>query len=98
MGAVEISTSPKWFKHPKHLPESVKLTKELLSDIPLSYHQSPLAVPSPNWTAISAFMTSKGLTIKTPKVLDNFVFDILPPTLQALQKLSEKYHLKTVNL
>jgi len=79
VGAVAISTSPKWFKHPKHLPESLKLTKELISDMPSSYHPSPLAVPSPNWTAISAFMTSEGLALKTPKVLDNFVFDVLPP-------------------
>jgi len=87
VGAVEISTSPKWFKHPKHLPESLKLTKELLSDMPLSYHQSPLAVPSPNWTAISAFMSSEGLALKTPKVLDNFVFDVLPPNTPSTPKV-----------
>ena len=92
MGAVEIS--PKWFKHPKHLPESLKLTKELLSDMPLSYHQSPLAEPSPNWTAISAFMISEGLALKTPKVLDNFVFDILPPNTKFMKTCESNKELK----
>ena len=74
-GEVKIS-SPKWFKHPKHL-ESLKLSnKELLADLPSSYHPSPLAVPSPNWTAIKELLCSN---TQTPKVLDNFVFDVLPP-------------------
>lgn len=90
VGAVAISTSPRWFKHPKHLPESLKLTKELLSDMPSSYHPSPLAVPSPNWTAISAFMTSEGLALKTPKVLDNFVFDVLPPNTPSTPKVNRE--------
>jgi len=90
VGAVAISTSPKWFKHPKHLPESLKLSKELLSDMPSSYHPSPLAVPSPNWTAISAFMTSEGLALKTPKVLDNFVFDVLPPNTPSTPKVNRE--------
>jgi hypothetical protein len=54
------------------------------------YHPSPLAVPSPNWTAISAFMTSEGLALKTPKVLDNFVFDVLPPNTPNTPKMREK--------
>ena len=78
VGEVKISSSPKWFKHPKHLPD-LKLNKELLTDLPSSYYPSPLAVPSPNWTAISALLSNEGLALKTPKVLDNFVFDVLPP-------------------
>jgi len=79
VGSVALSSSPKWFKHPKSLPECLKLGKELLSDLPASYHASPLAVPSPNWTTISALLSSEGMALKTPKVLDNFVFDVLPP-------------------
>ena len=78
VGDVKISSSPHWFKHPKHLPD-LKLNKELLTDLPSSYYPSPLAVPSPNWTAISALLSNEGLALKTPKVLDNFVFDVLPP-------------------
>jgi len=78
VGDVKISSSPGWFKHPKHLAD-LKLSKELLTDLPSSYYPSPLAVPSPNWTAISALLTNEGLALKTPKVLDNFVFDVLPP-------------------
>ena len=75
VGDVRIS-SPKWFKHPKHLDRLNLSSKELLSDIPSSYHPSPLAVPSPNWTAIKELLCSN---TQTPKVLDNFVFDVLPP-------------------
>merc|ERR1711892_1570943 len=50
----------------------------------------PLAVPSPNWTAISAFMTSEGLALKTPKVLDNFVFDVLPPNTPSTPKVNRE--------
>ena len=58
--------------------------------MPSVYHPSPLAVPSPNWMAISAFMTSEGLALKTPKVLDNFVFDVLPPNTPNTPKMREK--------
>lgn len=88
VGAVAISSSPKWFKQPRTLPEALKL-KEVV-EMPSAYHPSPLAVPSPNWTAISAFMTSEGLALKTPKVLDNFVFDVLPPNTPNTPKLREK--------
>ena len=79
VGDVKIS-SPKWFKHPKHLPESLKLSKEMMSELPPSYHPSPLlsggAVPSPNWTAIKEMLSNT----QTPKVLDrSFIFDVLPP-------------------
>jgi len=77
--AFPVMFSPKWFKHPKLLPENMKLGKENSSDLPSSYQKSPLAVPSPNWTTISALLSSDGLALKTPKVLDNFVFDVLPP-------------------
>lgn len=91
VGAVAISASPKRFKHPnKILPEALKLSKEFGVDVPSSYHPSPLAVPSPNWTAISAFMTSEGLALKTPKVLDNFVFDVLPPNTPNTPKIGRE--------
>merc|ERR1719384_165268 len=77
-----MSSSPKWFKQPKHLRPDLKLSKEVLTDLPSSYYPSPglVTVPSPNWTAISALLTNEGLALKTPKVLDNkFMFDVLPP-------------------
>ena len=75
VGAFAISTSPNWrFKEPKRLPESLRLSsKDVVA------HPSPLAVPSPNWTTISRMMSNDGLALQTPKVLDNFVFDVLPP-------------------
>lgn len=94
VGAVAISASPKRFKHPnKILPEALKLSKDFFMDgsvVPSSYHPSPLAVPSPNWTAISAFMTNEGLALKTPKELDNFVFDVLPPNTPNTPKIGRE--------
>ena len=81
-GDVKMSSSPKWFKQPKHLRSDLKLSKEVMTDLPSSYYPSPglVTVPSPNWTAISALLTNEGLALKTPKVLDNkFMFDVLPP-------------------
>lgn len=55
----------------------------------INYHPSPLAVPSPNWSTINDFM-SEGLALKTPKVLDNFVFDVLPPNTPNTPKNRDK--------
>ena len=85
VGDVKIS-SPKWFKHPKHLPDLKLSNKELLSDMPSSYHPSPLAVPSPNWTAIRELLSNT----QTPKVLDNFVFDVLPPNTPTAKSRGER--------
>jgi hypothetical protein len=78
VGACAIATSPRlspsWkFKHPKPLHEGLRGCKEVLA------HPSPLAVPSPNWNTISRMMSKDGMALQTPKVLDNFVFDVLPP-------------------
>ena len=85
VGDVKLS-SPKWFKHPKHLPHNLQLNKELLSEMPASYHPSPLAVPSPNWTAIKELLSNS----QTPKVLDNFVFDVLPPNTPTAKSYRER--------
>ena len=60
--------------------------QELISDMPSSYHPSPLAVPSPNWTAIRELLSNT----QTPKVLDNFVFDVLPPNTPTAKSYRER--------
>jgi len=74
VGAVNISSSPKWFKHPRSCDPRLQYSKDDFA----AHYPSPLAVPSPNWSKINDIM-AEGLALKTPKVLDNFVFDVLPP-------------------
>merc|ERR1711962_568245 len=66
---------PSWkFKHPKDVMA----------------HPSPLAMPSPNWCAVSRLMSKDSLALQTPKVLDNFVFDVLPPNTPNTPKVSRE--------
>jgi len=75
VGAFAISTSPSWkFKHPKDVMA----------------HPSPLAMPSPNWCAVSRLMSKDSLALQTPKVLDNFVFDVLPPNTPNTPKVNRE--------
>jgi len=91
VGAVNISaSSPKWFKHPRTCESRPQPgDPRHKDDGSLSYHPSPLAVPSPNWSTIND-MVSEGFALKTPKVLDNFVFDVLPPNTPNTPKVREK--------
>jgi hypothetical protein len=61
------------FKHP-HRPEALRLKD--VAELPAHYTPSPLTVPSPNWMAINQFLDK----VKTPKELDNSVFDFLTPS------------------
>lgn len=77
------------FKHPTTAasgkPESLRL-KDAVSELPPYYTPSPLAVPSPNWSAVERYFTGEGL--KTPKLLDHSVFDFLPQTPRSASKLA----------
>jgi len=85
VGAFAISTSPSWkFKHPKPLAEALRSGKDMMA------HPSPLAMPSPNWNTVSRMMTKDGLALQTPKVLDNFVFDVLPPNTPNTPKVNRE--------
>jgi len=72
VGAFAISSSQA-FKHPNPLASGLLPGKDVMA------HPSPLAMPSPNWSTVSRMMSKDGLALQTPKVLDNFVFDVLPP-------------------
>jgi len=72
VGAFAISSSQA-FKHPNPLASGLLPAKDVMA------HPSPLAMPSPNWSTVSRMMSKDGLALQTPKVLDNFVFDVLPP-------------------
>ena len=48
------------------------------SDHPGHYTPSPLAVPSPNWTAVERYFGGE-YVLRTPRLLDNSVFDFLNP-------------------
>jgi hypothetical protein len=86
---VRHSPSPTNFKHPHAKPESLRLTglKEV-ADLPAHYTPSPLAVPSPNWSAVERYFGEAGALLKTPKNLDTNLFDFLTPATPRSAKLS----------
>lgn len=75
------------FKHPLSKPENLKFPPAGL-ELPSHYTPSPLAVPSPNWSAAEKILGAD--LYKTPKQLDSHcVFDFLsPPPLTPRTKLS----------
>ena len=75
-----LPSSPRDFKYPKALPETLRFKTEPgfdASGLPSHYTPSPLAMPSPNWSAVEKYI-SNGV-LKTPKPLNAEVFDFLGP-------------------
>lgn len=64
------------FKRPANL-QNLNAIKE--NDLPAHVNPSPLAVPSPNWSAVERFFGIE--PIRTPKniIVDNSYFDFIPP-------------------
>jgi len=72
------------FKLPSTKPENLRILNgskegtESSSETPSHYNPSPLAVPSPNWTAVERYF-GREYVLRTPRLLDNSVFDFLSP-------------------
>ena len=72
------------FKLPSTKPENLRILNgskegtETSSEHPSHYNPSPLAVPSPNWTAVERYF-GREYVLRTPRLLDNSVFDFLSP-------------------
>ena len=72
------------FKLPSTKPENLRILNgskegtDSSSEHPSHYNPSPLAVPSPNWTAVERYF-GKEYVLRTPRLLDNSVFDFLSP-------------------
>jgi len=65
------------------LPQRATSSSSSSAGLHSGYHvtPSPLAVPSPNWSAVENYLGNNqdNLGVKTPKLLDNNVFDFLTP-------------------
>ena len=76
------------FKLPSTKPENLRILNGSLNgkegsetsslEHPSHYTPSPLAVPSPNWTAVERYF-GREYVLRTPRLLDGAVFDFLSP-------------------
>ena len=76
------------FKRPANL-QNFNAIKE--NDLPAHINPSPLAVPSPNWSAVERFFVIE--PIRTPKNLDNTFFDflgVLPVTPRSASRFRDR--------